>query len=69
MVAGRDNHGQKDAETWENIVTLSVGPGFIFGQKIDATLVAAGRIVVGTGAENERVLDEIASWDNIGPAS
>ena len=68
VVAGRDSHGQKDAETWEDIATLSVGPGFIVGLKIDGTMVAAGRIAGGTDAENQKVLDEITSWNNIGPA-
>ena len=47
---------------------MSVGPGFIVGLKIDGTMVAAGRIAGGTDAENQKVLDEITSWNNIGPA-
>jgi hypothetical protein len=67
MVAGDDKKGQKDAEEWKDIVAVSVGPGYVAGLRIDGTVVAAGQIT--RAEENEKLLEEIASWQNIGPAS
>ncbi|HHT65354.1 MAG: hypothetical protein ACOX25_02000 [Caldicoprobacterales bacterium] len=67
MVAGSDKKGQKDAEKWKDIVAVSVGPGYVVGLRVDGTVVAAGQIT--RVEENEKVLEEIASWQNIGPAS
>ena len=67
MVAGDYKKGQKDAEEWKDIVAVSVGPGYVAGLRIDGTVVAAGQIT--RAEENEKLLEEIASWQNIGPAS
>lgn len=67
LVAGDDRKGQKEAEKWQDIVSVSVGPGFIIGLRMDGTVLAAGQIT--RAEENQKVLQEIASWQNIGPAS
>jgi hypothetical protein len=68
LVAGDNKKGQKEAKKWEDVVSVSVGPGYIVGLKMDGTVAAVGRIT-GTeqGDENEKVLEEIASWQGIGP--
>ncbi|NLO83052.1 MAG: hypothetical protein GX094_08370 [Clostridiales bacterium] len=68
VVAGRDTHGQKDAEKWEDITAISVGPSFIVGLKMDGTVVTVGRFLADDEA-NKKVLEEIASWRDIGPSS
>jgi len=73
VVAGSNDKGQTETQLWSDVVAITVGPGFVAGLRADGSVWVAGAVVGGTAperiAENQKALETISQWNDIGPAA